>query len=72
LIEEFIEGREFTVLVAENPEDEDNPIAFMPVECRFGNGESFKHFDLKWVDHNTIGWVPCKEEELCNKLKVTL
>jgi hypothetical protein len=28
LIEEFIDGREFTVLVAENPKDRNNPISF--------------------------------------------
>ncbi len=49
-----MEGREFTVLVAENPEDELNPIVFQPVECVFAEGESFKHFDLKWVDYGNI------------------
>ncbi len=69
MIEEFIEGREFTVLVAENPDDESNPIAFLPVECVFCNGETFKHFDLKWLDHNTINIVPCKDEALAERLK---
>jgi len=69
LIEEFIEGREFTVLVAENPDDDANPFAFLPVECMFAKGETFKHFDLKWVEHNTLTWVPASDEVLSQKLK---
>jgi D-alanine-D-alanine ligase len=45
--QEFVDGREFTVLVAENPDDPRNPIAFVPVEVAFPAGETFKHFDLK-------------------------
>jgi D-alanine-D-alanine ligase-like ATP-grasp enzyme len=57
LIEEFIEGREFTVLVAENPLDEFDPIVYAPVEFRFPDGESFKHFDLKWRDYREMSCV---------------
>jgi len=35
LIEEFIEGREMTVLVAENPEDPTDPLSFTPGEAVF-------------------------------------
>lgn len=71
LVEQFISGREFTVLVAENCSDPESPITFEPVECRFTNGEEFKHFDLKWIDYESMQWVPMKEEEeeLRNKLK---
>jgi D-alanine-D-alanine ligase len=51
LIEEFIEGREFTCLVAENPDDADAPISVKPVEFIFPDGESFKHYAMKWVDY---------------------
>jgi D-alanine-D-alanine ligase len=54
LIEEFIEGREFTVLVAENPSDPANPIAYEPVEFRFPEGETFKHFDMKWKNYHEM------------------
>ncbi len=64
LVEEFIEGREFTVLVAENPSDKNKPITFIPLECKFKEGESFKHFDLKWVNYNDINWVVVKDQEL--------
>jgi len=69
LIEEFIEGREYTVLVAENPADANDPIAFLPVECAFMNGEEFKHFDIKWINYTAMKWVPCTDEALATKMK---
>ncbi len=54
LIEEFVEGREFTVLVAEGAEAPTEPLVLMPVEFRFPTGESFKHFELKWESHATM------------------
>lgn len=50
LVEEFIEGREFTCLVAENPTGS-KPHTVTPVEFVFPEGESFKHYDMKWVDY---------------------
>jgi D-alanine-D-alanine ligase len=38
LVEEFITGREFTVLVVENPADPQRPQALVPVECSFSEG----------------------------------
>ena len=54
LLEEFIEGREFTCLIAENPEDENDPITFKPVEFIFPEDESFKHYDMKWIDYEKM------------------
>ncbi len=54
LIEEFIEGREFTCLVAEDPDDTEHVISFKPVEFIFPEGESFKHYDMKWVDYDRM------------------
>jgi D-alanine-D-alanine ligase len=54
LIEEFIEGREFTCLIAENPDDARNPLTFTPVEFIFPSGESFKHYDMKWVEYEKM------------------
>ena len=48
LIEEFIVGREFTVLVAEARDPSEEAWALEPIEFVFPEGESFKHFDLKW------------------------
>jgi D-alanine-D-alanine ligase-like ATP-grasp enzyme len=69
LIEEFIEGREFSVLVAENADDELQPFAYQPVEFRFPNGESFKHFDLKWKDYEAMTCIVCEDLELALRLK---
>lgn len=54
LVEEFIEGREFTVLVADPGSGESGPRVYTPVECVFPPGETFKHFDLKWRDFNQM------------------
>jgi D-alanine-D-alanine ligase len=54
LIEEFIEGREFTCLIAENPDDPRKPLTFTPVEFIFPTGESFKHYEMKWVEYEKM------------------
>mmetsp|Transcript_1330 Transcript_1330/g.2515 ORF Transcript_1330/g.2515 Transcript_1330/m.2515 type:complete len:529 (-) Transcript_1330:308-1894(-) len=69
LVEEFIEGREFTVLVAENPDDFTQPFAFQPVESQFPPGESFKHFGLKWIDFHEMTWKPCADLQLAEQLR---
>lgn len=69
LIEEFIEGREFSVLVVENVDDELEPFAYQPVEFLFPKGESFKHFDLKWKDFEAMTCVQCDNDELGQRLK---
>lgn len=69
LIEEFIEGREFTVLVAENPRDAEQPIAYRSLECRFPEGETFKHYDLKWLDFKQLAWQPVEDSELDERLR---
>jgi D-alanine-D-alanine ligase len=47
-MEEFVDGREFTVLVADNPDDLDNPYVYHPLEIIFPAGESFKHWAMKF------------------------
>ena len=47
LIEEYLDGREFSVLVAANPANPKVPLAFRPIEYRFPPGEQFKTYDLK-------------------------
>ncbi len=69
LIEEFIEGREFTVLVAENPEDLANPVTYVPVEFSFPPGERFKHSDMKWKDYHAMKEIPVEDPELGERLR---
>jgi len=47
-IEQFVEGREFTCLIADNPDDLDSPYVYQPVEIIFQPGETFKHWDMKF------------------------
>lgn len=70
MVEEFIKGREFTVLVSENPEDPDNPVAYEPLEFLFPAGESFKHFDLKWIDYSGMKIKPVEDRSLADQLMV--
>ena len=69
LIEEFIEGREFTVLVAENPEDLAKPVTYVPVEFTFPEGESFKHSNLKWRDYQSMKEFPITDPDLGTRLR---
>ena len=61
LLEEFIEGREFTCLIADNPDDPNAPITFKPVEFIFPQGESFKHYNMKWVEYGKMSVAPVSD-----------
>jgi D-alanine-D-alanine ligase len=72
LVEEFIEGREFTVLVAQVPgihKNDVDVVAYHPVECKFGEGEDFKHYNLKWIDYDNIGWRQVEDLGLAERMK---
>jgi D-alanine-D-alanine ligase len=64
LLEEFIEGREFTCLIAENPDDPNEPISFKPVEFIFPEGESFKHYNMKWVEYEKMSVAPVSDPRI--------
>ncbi len=68
-MEEFIEGREFTVLVTEPRPGEDEPWALKALEFRFPAGETWKHFDLKWTDHQSMTAVPVADPSLDERLR---
>ena len=69
LIEEFIEGREFTVLVAEPRHADEEAWVLEPVEFLFPPGESFKHFDLKWKDYELMSTRPVSDPALAARLR---
>ncbi len=69
LVEEFIEGREFSVLILENADDPSSPIAFGPVEFRFPVGETFKHEHMKWVTYNQMKCIPVDQPDLVSRLQ---
>jgi len=69
LIEEFIDGTECTVLVAENPDDPARPCTYTPVQYRFPEGESFKHAELKWVDYDKMSVFPVDDPVLEARLR---
>lgn len=67
LIEEYIDGREFTVLVMKKP---DNSIeAFDPVEYVFPKGASFKTYALKTSELHPDCNIRVNDEKLANELK---
>jgi D-alanine-D-alanine ligase len=69
LIEEFIEGAECTVLVAEDPDAPHQPTTYVPIEYRFPEGESFKHADMKWIDYEGMSAVPVEDPALAAALR---
>ncbi|MGQ9847484.1 MAG: hypothetical protein ACUVQP_08300 [Bacteroidales bacterium] len=66
LLEEYIKGDEYTVLVESinNYEVE----VFYPAKIIFPPNEEFKHFDLKWQQHNLMKYIPCPNASLAKKL----
>lgn len=62
-VEEFIEGREVTCLVVDNPDDLSAPFAYLPAEIKFPDGESFMHIEVKWFNWGTF-IVPLEDAEL--------
>jgi D-alanine-D-alanine ligase len=69
LIEEFIDGREFTCLVAENPDDPAHPLTFKPVEFIFPEDESFKHYAMKWIEYEKMRVVRVDKPEYDKRLR---
>ena len=69
LIEEYVDGIECTVLVAENADDPSDPITYTPIQYRFPEGESFKHSDLKWVDFDGMSSFPVPDARLARELR---
>jgi hypothetical protein len=68
LVEEYIAGREFTVLVADNP-DEHSCTVFRPVEYVFPQGRAFKTYALKTSELHPDCNVACSDNMLDKLLR---
>lgn len=68
LVEEYIDGKEFTVLVAANPDGHSCRV-FKPVEYRFPEGRSFKTYELKTSELHPDCNFPCEDPELEKQLR---
>lgn len=66
-VEEFIEGREFTCLIVDNPKDLSSPFAYPVGEALFPEGETFQHEDVKWITPTRI--VPVTDESLSARIQ---
>ena len=68
LVEEYIDGREFTVLLYGRPEGGTSPAALTPLEFVFPPGPHFKTYDLKITQFHPECNVPCTDQALAARL----
>ena len=76
LVEEYIDGREFTVLVAANSYKEEHGVfikknctVFKPIEFIFPKDNHFKTYQLKTSELHPEANIPCSDPELDKKLR---
>jgi D-alanine-D-alanine ligase len=69
LVEEYIDGREFTVLVVGSAEEGGRAMALMPVEFVFPAGTAFKTYALKTSELHPEANIPVRDEALSARLK---
>jgi len=68
-MEEFIVGREFNVLVVDNPDDFSDPFVYPPLELIFPDGEEFWHTDVKWDYSIPFDFKRVADPELTSRLQ---
>jgi len=69
LIEEYIDGREFTVMVVANADDEKTCTVFRPIEYIFPKGFHFKTYALKTSELHPEANIPCDDPVIEKQLK---
>ena len=67
LIEEYVEGREFTVMLAANARTE--PTVFHPVEYIFPEGFQYKTYSLKTSELHPNANIPVADDVIVERLK---
>ncbi len=70
LIEEFVEGREFTVLVAASAGEKNDCTVYTPLEFIFPGGKKFKTYVLKTSELHKECNVPCTDNDLSARLQL--
>ncbi len=68
LAEEYIAGREFTILIAANP-DGKTATTFKPIEYIFPDGFSFKTYSLKTSELHPNANIPCNDPIIEQQLR---
>jgi D-alanine-D-alanine ligase-like ATP-grasp enzyme len=71
LVEEYISGREFTVLIAASAEDDNPAITFKPVEYIFPEGNQFKTYALKTSELHPNANIPVTDKAIDRQLRDT-
>ncbi len=69
LVEEYIEGREFTVMLVANAHDPKTCTIFKPIEYIFPEGFEFKTYALKTSELHPEANIPCNDPILEQQLK---
>ncbi len=69
LVEEYIAGREFTVLVVKDATEGNSCSVYEPLEFVFPEGKKFKTYSLKTSELHKECNIPCSDETLAKKLK---
>lgn len=69
LVEEYIEGREFTVMLVANAEDGKSCTVFKPIEYIFPKDFHFKTYALKTSELHPEANIPCDDPEIEKQLK---
>lgn len=68
-MEEFIVGKEYNVLVVDNPADLSQPFVYPPAELIFPEGEEFWHTDIKWDYNIPFDFKEVADPELAARLQ---
>ena len=69
LVEEYISGREFTVMLAANGDNEKPVTVFRPVEYIFPEGSSFKTYSLKTSALHPGANIPLMDKKIDEQLR---